>query len=415
MDLLPPQNIEIESACLSSAILSKSALLKLISTAYSEDFYLDKHRIIFEALLALSKQSEVDLIVLKDYLQKTQQLDSIGGDAYFVELFNSARTSNIDEYIKQLKHYSKLRQIIHKSSVAIEEAYSNENPQDIITKISDGFKDINRDQSKDILKLSDIMGNCIKDIQLETGDCISTGIKPLDQEVLILPEDLIILAARPSMGKTSLALNIAQNISVNDPVLFFSLEQSAVDLSIRMLCAETNIAFKKIKLANMLDQFEIEALNKAYNKVKNLNLYIDDSPATSGEIVNNTKRFIDIVKPKIIITDYLQLIKPVDKKIQRHLQIQEITRSFKNCAKETGIPHVLLSQLNRAVEQRQNKRPMLSDLRESGDIEQDADKVIFIYAEDASDFQRELIIAKYRNGATGAIDLEFNGRSMQFL
>lgn len=415
MNNLPPQNIDIESACLSSALLSKTALLKLINEVQEDDFYLDKNRIIFQALLELSKSQEVDLIILKDYLQKKDQLDAIGGVSCFTEIFNNANSGNIEHYIQELIHYSKLRKIIHVSTESIDSAHGQEDPQEIISKISNQIKTINWERNKSLQKLSEIMGDRFKDIQLNPDGYVATGIEPIDKEILgFLPGDLVILGARPSMGKTSLALNIANNLSAKDPVLFFSLEQSSVDIAIRLLCAETNISFNRIKIANRLDELEWESIQKAYEKIKKLNLYVFDRPARPSNIINMTKRIMDYCKPKLIITDYLQLIIPEDRKLQRHLQIQEVTRSFKNFAKETGIPHLLLCQLNRAGENRKDRRPILSDLRESGDIEQDGDKILFIHRESLDNPLSDLIIAKYRNGKTGYVELDFNGRAMQF-
>ena len=410
IDKIPPYSTEIELSCLSCAMLSKSALLKLRENVVVDDFYFDKHRIYCQCLFDLNDNKIIiDPVAIKEWYRKH---NFEFNDQDFSNIYQSSSSSaGIDNYIVQLIEYSKQRQILNVSMTAMEDVYSMGSSEEIVNNLSAKLKEIDRDTDNNIIPLSTIMGKDINQLQISESSFLTTGLPQLDIKLIGLFEELIIIAARPSMGKTVLALNIAKHVAKTHDVFFFSLEQPAEDLAIRLLCSETGIEYKRLKIKGHLDMFELDHIKQAYERLYRLKFHIFDKPAKPSKILNICRRGI---KPALIVTDYLQLIIPEDKKIQRHLQIQEITRSFKNGTKELKVPHILLCQLNRAAEVRKDKRPILSDLRESGDIEQDADKIIFIHRDLNSD-KAELTIAKNRNGETGIKDAIFDGKSMQFI
>ena len=403
MDKLPPQNLDIEKACLSCALLNKDARQELFDRTAEEDFYYDKHRLFFKCIKEINS-SEFNII--KDwYIINNLEITM----EWYMEVYESATSSaEITRYINKLLEYSNKRKVIARNQDAIDRAYRGDASEEIIDDLTKKLKDIEYDDST-VKSLTDVMGSDLNEIQVEEGDYLTTGLMQLDVKMTGIFEELFIVAARPSMGKTALVLNIAQHIAENHDVDFYSLEQPAKDLVIRLLCAETNIEFKRLKIKGRIDLMESAKVQEAYDKIRKLKLHIDDQPKKPSQIIRATRQR----KPRIIMTDYLQLLIPDDKSIQRHLQIQEMTRSFKNLLKETGIPHILLCQLSRANEKRVDKRPILSDLREGGDIEQDADGVLFIHREINAE-NAELILAKSRNGPTGVVDATFNGQSMQF-
>jgi len=397
-----PYNQQIEQSCLCCALLNKDALKKVILDLDKDDFYVTKYGIIFKAILDIK---------ITDYPALKEQCKKYDYDLTmieYMELYEASTSSiNVEYYIKQLKEYTVRRRIIKESQDAIQKAYIGD-PSEIIHDLTNNLR-LNNIQ-ENVKPLTEIMGKEISKIQIQDGSFIKTGFLQLDMKLIGLFDELIILAARPSMGKTVLALNIAKNVSKEYPVYFFSLEQPDKDLIIRLLCSETNIEFKRLKISGKVDLLEMQKINEAYEKILKLKLFIYDQPVKASKIISICQKG----NPRLIVTDYLQLIIPEDKKIQRHLQVQEITRSFKNYAKESRIPHILLCQLNRASEIRKDKRPILSDLRESGDIEQDADKIVFIHRE----FEAEkaiFIMAKNRNGECGTKDAIFNGQAMEFI
>jgi replicative DNA helicase len=410
IDRIPPHSIEVEQACLSCGLLSEKAVSRLREDVVVDDFYFDKHRIFCQCLFDLHDSKVIpDPVTVKEWHKKNNYEFE---DQDFLNLYqSSASSAGIDNYIIQLVEYSKQREILKASLNAMEDVYSMNNSADIVNNLSSKLKEIDRSSGDNIIPLSTIMGKSLDQLQISEGSFLTTGIPQLDMKLIGMFEELIIIAARPSMGKTVLALNIAKHVAKTHDVFFFSLEQPAEDIAIRLLCSETNIEYKRLKIKGKLDLFELDQVRKAYERLYRLKLHIFDKPARSSKILNICRRGI---KPALVVTDYLQLIIPEDKKLQRHLQVQDITRSFKNGTKELKVPHILLCQLNRASEIRKDKRPILSDLRESGDIEQDADKIIFIHRDFESD-KAEFIIAKNRNGEVGIKDAIFDGKSMQFI
>ncbi len=424
-DNLPPQDIEAESSCLASILLSKDALNKITGVLEADDFYLDKHRIIYETILELERRnSPVDLLTLKQRLSDKNLFDSVGGDSALIELYRSVSTStNAEFYANRIKELSIRRKIIFVSTEVIEKCYDkSKDTEELIDEVeSEIFKATERRTTSDFVSIESVMEETMRDIHIlyEAKKPITgtaTGFNDLDYLLTGLHEsELLIIASRPSMGKTSLALNIANNIALKEkkPVLFFSLEMPATQLGMRLLCIETMIDSQKVRTGRFSSD-ELRKLTEVSERFVHSPIYIDDTPNINVFQVRSKARRMTQQKGSlgVIIVDYLQLITGT-RGLDRHLQIAEITRSLKQIARELAVPVIALSQLSRAVETRTDQRPQLSDLRESGAIEQDADIVLFIYREDRvyPDTERkgiaELIIAKQRNGPIGSVDLLF--------
>ncbi|MCU0822983.1 MAG: replicative DNA helicase [Spirochaetes bacterium] len=424
IDRMPPQDIEIESSCLASILLSKDAFLKVSEILSAEDFYLDNHRIIFESIIDLEKSNRpIDLITLKQRLKDKNLFDKIGGDPAIVELYRTASTSsNAEYYARRIKELSLRRSIINVSSNVIEKCFdASRDTDELVDEIEhDIFKVTERRITRDFMSSEVVMQETMHDIRTMyeakkhvTG--LATGFNDLDYILTGLHKDeLIIIAGRPSMGKTSLALNIANNIALQskETVLFFSLEMPAPQLGMRLLCIESLIDAQSVRRGKISPD-ELKKLYQISEKIAASPIYIDDSPAINIlQIRTKARRMAQKEKLGVIVVDYLQLIAG-SQRTDRHLQIAEITRSLKQIARELSVPVIALSQLSRAVESRTDQRPHLSDLRESGAIEQDADVVLFIFREERvnPDTEKkgmaEVIVAKQRNGPVGNIDLLF--------
>lgn len=424
-DSLPPQDIEAESSCLASILLSKDALVKISGILVADDFYLDKHKIIFETMLELErKNSPVDLLTLKQKLSDKNLFDTVGGDQALVNLYRSVSTSaNAEFYANRIKELSIRRKIINISTEIIEKCHDkSRDTEELIDEVeSDIFKVTERRITSDFVSIETVMEETMKDVHIlyEAKKPITgtaTGFNDLDFLLTGLHEsELIIIAARPSMGKTSLALNIANNIALKEkkPVLFFSLEMPATQLGMRLLCIETMIDSQKVRTGRFTSD-ELRKLTQVSEILTKSPMFIDDTPNVNVFQLRTKARRMAQQRGKlgVIIVDYLQLITGT-RGMDRHLQIAEVTRSLKQVARELSVPVIALSQLSRAVESRTDQRPQLSDLRESGAIEQDADIVLFIYREERvhPDTDKkgiaEVMIAKQRNGPIGSVDLLF--------
>jgi replicative DNA helicase len=422
---LPPQDIEAEASCLASVLLSKDALNRVSGILEADDFYLARHRIIFETIMDLEKKnSPVDLLTLKQKLSDKNLFDTVGGDQALIELYRSVSTSsNAEFYANRIKELSIRRKIIFVSNEVIEKCYDkSKDTEELIDEVeSEIFKATEKRVTSDFISIESVMEETMKDIHILyeakkpiTG--VPTGFNDLDIMLTGLHEsELLIIAARPSMGKTSLALNIANHIALkeNQPVLFFSLEMPATQLGMRLLCIETLIDSQKVRTGRF-NSDELRKLTEVSEKFMQSPIYIDDTPNINVFQMRSKARRMAQQKGSlgVVIVDYLQLITG-SRGLDRHLQVAEITRSLKQIARELSVPVIALSQLSRAVESRTDQRPQLSDLRESGAIEQDADIVLFIYREDRvhPDTERkgiaEVIIAKQRNGPVGSVDLLF--------
>ena len=423
---LPPQNIEAEASLFSAILLDNRILNEILDILRPADFYKTAHQRMFEAIIELyQKNDPVDLISLANRLADKGLLESIGGAAYLAKLVDDIPLApNAMHYAKIIHDKASLRRLIEHSN-AIAKRCLNE--QDHVEEIIDFAQSCIFELSEKKIRPSfykvenlvpgafEILEERFKTKGLVSG--VQTGFSQLDKLTSgFQNSDLIILAARPSMGKTAMALNIARNAAVkgNTPVAIFSLEMAKEQLVLRLLCAESQIKSHRMRDGFISDQ-EWKALHEAGNTLFQAPIYIDDSPENSVlSIRAKTRRLKMENDVGLVIIDYLQLMKVVRTSERRDLDISEISRSLKALARELDIPVVALSQLNRQLEKRDDKRPRLSDLRESGALEQDADVVAFIHradafrkAEEVHDGKAEIIVAKQRNGPTGSAHLAF--------
>ena len=435
-----PQAIEIEQCVLGAMFLSDQAVKKCVENLTPDVFFLDAHRKIFEVMQNLSEQNiMIDAPLVIAELEKRGILDSVGGTEYLTVILNSViSSSNIDEHIKIVNEKAILRRLIDVSSSIIDNAYDGDNElSDVLenaeTKILNVVKTRKGSEFKSI---QDVLNRTVEQINRivdNKGEVtgLSTGFTDLDKLTTgFHPHELIIIAARPAMGKTAFALNLATNIaqSTTKTVALFNMEMGAEQLAMRMIAAEGELDQGKLKRGE-LDKNDFNKIDEAVARLGNTNLVIDDtSGMTIGEIKAKCRRLASSENGLgIVIIDYLTLIMGSTKyQGNRQQEVSEISRSLKTMAMELDIPVVALAQLSRNVEQRDDKRPMLSDLRESGSIEQDADIVAFLYRDDyyqlkkgqeeTSDIsQSEFIVAKHRSGPTDTINLLFKRNIRKFV
>lgn len=425
-DRTPPQNIEAEQAVLGAIFLADEALVTASERLMPEDFYRAAHQRIYQVMLDLAEKGEpVDLVTVTSDLQDRKWLDDIGGVAYLSDLANAVPTAaNVEYYSKIVEEKSILRRLIKVATNIAAEGYASEEEVDAILV----------DAEKTILDVSQRKNTSaftsIKDVLIETYDKIEmlqnhkgditgipTGFTELDRMTAgFQRNDLIIVAARPSVGKTAFALNISQNVATRagENVAIFSLEMGASQLVQRMLCAEGNIDAQRMR-TGALNSEDWQKLTMAMGSLAKAGIFIDDTP---GVKVNDIRAKCRRLKQEhglgMIMIDYLQLIQGNGKSGEnRQQEVSEISRTLKQIARELEVPVIALSQLSRGVESRQDKRPMMSDIRESGSIEQDADIVAFLYRDDYYDKETEnqniieIIIAKQRNGPVGTVELAF--------
>lgn len=437
-DQTPPQNIEAEKAVLGAAFLSGDALVEAMEYVQPEDFYRRAHQIIFQKMVDLNDQDKpIDALTMREQLDKTNHLEDIGGFSYIVELAEAVPTAaNVVYYAKIVQEKSVLRKLIQTATDIVTRSYTGEEEvPDLLdeaersilnvaeTRNQDGFKEI-KDVLKEAFEEIDRLSQNDSDV---TG--LSTGYPQLDKMTTGLHEDeLVILAARPAVGKTAFALNIAQNVGTqtDKTVAIFSLEMSAQSLVNRMLCAEGSIDANHLRTGQLSEE-EWRNLVVAMGSLSKTSIYIDDTAGIKiAEIRAKCRR---LAKEQgnlgLIVIDYLQLIEGTNRE-NRQQEVSDISRQLKKLAKELNVPVIALSQLSRGVEQRQDKRPVLSDIRESGSIEQDADIVGFLYREDYYDRDNddddspqdprdndenvgevEVIIEKNRSGPRGTVKLLF--------
>ncbi|MDT9026576.1 MULTISPECIES: replicative DNA helicase [Rossellomorea] len=425
-DRIPPQNIEAEQAVLGAIFLEPSALTTTSEILIPEDFYRHSHQKIYNVMLNLGDGGKaVDLITVTEELAAAKELEDVGGVAYLSELAASVPTAaNIEYYAKIVEEKSLLRRLIRTATDIASDGYAREDEVDSL--LSEAEKNImevaQRKNAGAFHNIKDVLVRTYDNIETLTnrkGDVtgISTGFADLDHMTAgFQRNDLIIVGARPSMGKTAFALNIAQNVAVKakENVAIFSLEMGAEQLVMRMLCAEGNINAQNLRTGDLTDE-DWRKLTMAMGSLSNAGIYIDDTPGIKvGEIRSKCRRLAQEHGLGMILIDYLQLIQGSGRSGEnRQQEVSEISRSLKGLARELEVPVIALSQLSRGVEQRQDKRPMMSDIRESGSIEQDADIVAFLYREDYYDKEAEnkniieIIIAKQRNGPVGNVSLAF--------
>ncbi|RCW64548.1 replicative DNA helicase [Saliterribacillus persicus] len=425
-DRTPPHNIEAEQAVLGAIFLEPDALSSASEVLIPEDFYRGSHQRIFRVMMQLADKGEpIDLITVTTNLSNAKILDEIGGVSYLSDLANAVPTAaNIVYYCKIVEEKALLRRLIRSATEIVTDSFSKE----------DEVEEVLNEAEKRILEVSNRKNASafknIKDVLMEVYDSIETlhtsnaditgiasGFRDLDRITSgFQRNDLIIVAARPSVGKTAFALNIAQNVAIKttENVAIFSLEMGAEQLVSRMLCAEGNIDAQRLRTGS-LEEDDWNKLSLAMGSLSNAGIYIDDTPGIRvSEIRSKCRRLKQEHGLGMILIDYLQLIQgSVNSKENRQQEVSEISRSLKGLARELNVPLIALSQLSRGVESRQDKRPMMSDLRESGSIEQDADIVGFLYRDDYYDQESEkqniieIILAKQRNGPVGTVELAF--------
>lgn len=426
-----PNNIEAEQRVLGCMIKDKTSIAQAAEVLKGDDFYRESHRIVFDAILELySKDIPVDTVILIEHLNATEKLQAVGGITYITELPASIETtSNLNSYVKIVEDKSILRKLIKASADIMEESYTK---QDDVAGVLDGaekrvFDIAQKKTSSDFEPISIVLERGFEQIEKmfnnkgeTTG--VPTGFPELDAKTSGLqPGDMILIAARPSMGKTTFALNIAQYAAIREgkSVVIFSLEMSKEQLAYKLLCAEANIDMLKLRTGELEDN-DWERIAKASGPIAASKIYIDDTAGVSVMEMRSKCRRLKIEHGiDMIVIDYLQLMSGSNSE-SRQQEVSEISRSIKALAKEMHCPVVALSQLSRAPEQRADHRPMLSDLRESGSIEQDADIVMFLYRDEYYNKETEdknvaeCIIAKQRNGPVGTVKLAWLGQYSKF-
>ncbi|MGM0901527.1 MAG: replicative DNA helicase [Bacillota bacterium] len=425
-DRMPPQNIEAEQAVLGAIFLEPSSLTVASEVLIPDDFYRAAHQKIFEVMLNLNdKGKAVDLVTVTEELAAAKLLEDTGGVSYLSELAASVPTAaNIEYYAKIVEEKSLLRRLIRTATTIASDGYSRED--EVESLLSEAEKSIlevaQRKNAGAFHNIKDVLVRTYDNIETianRVGDVtgIPTGFAELDRMTAgFQRNDLIIVGARPSVGKTAFALNIAQNVATKaqENVAIFSLEMGAEQLVMRMLCAEGNINAQNLRTGSLTDD-DWGKLTMAMGSLSNSGIFIDDTPGVKiGELRSKCRRLKQEHGLGMILIDYLQLILGDGRSGEnRQQEVSEISRSLKALARELEVPVIALSQLSRGVEQRQDKRPMMSDIRESGSIEQDADIVAFLYRDDYYDKESEnkdiieIIIAKQRNGPVGTVQLAF--------
>lgn len=439
---VPPQNIEAEQAVLGAMLIDKEAIAKATEVLSADDFYREAHRVIFSAMLELYNKNEaVDMVTVTEILKRDNKLEDIGGIAYITSLANVVLTAaNVKYHAEIVAEKSVLRQLVRVSTEIAAMGYeANEDVGTLLDTAESRILEIsNRKKKNDFTAINDILMDSVQSIEslLQNKGGLTglpAGFADLDKLTSGLhPSDFIILAARPSMGKTALALNIVQNVALRahkviggEPrsVAFFSLEMSKEQLVNRMLCAEAGIDSQRLRVGEMHDE-DWTHLWDACDTMSRAKIYIDDTAGiTAMDMRSRARRLKAEHGLDLIVVDYLQLMQGSGKRNNsgdRQQEVSEISRSLKALARELDVPVLALSQLSRSVESRQVKRPMLSDLRESGSLEQDADIVAFLYREDyynpeTENKHTELIIAKHRNGPVDTVNLFFKKQFTKFV
>ncbi len=453
-DRLPPQDLEAEKSLLGSMLLVNDVIDEVVELVQPDHFYLDAHKQISAAIYRMHESGirGIDVVTVAEQLQRTGQIEEVGGIGHLSEILNTVPHAAHAKYYAQIvRDKGILRNLIYACTDILSESYdSSQETSDILVKAEQTiFQIVEEQENTDNMVLKDILLDTFDRINerlMKKGTIsgLSTGFIDLDSQTNgFQPSELVILAARPSMGKTAFVVNMAEAVARNarnaladkhaaegtetpvgtiaqNGVLIFSLEQSKLELAERLLCISAKLDGHNLRKGN-LEPEDRDRLMHASSELSQMPLYIDDKPGRSmseiGAIARRLKRKQGI---SLIIIDYLQLIEPEDKRAPREQQISLITRRLKFLAKEIHVPVIALAQLNRGVELREDKRPRLADLRESGAIEQDADIVMFLHRPDAYDPQdrpgeAEVIVAKHRSGPTGIVNLTWQKESMRFV
>lgn len=433
-DKLPPQNIEAEESLISSILIDNNTLSDIVEVLTPDDFYRSSHQKIFEVCLKLYEQNEpIDLVTLNNALKENGDLEKVGGTSFLAKLLDTVPVAaNAAHYAKIVRNKASLRHLLIKSNEITKRCLDDRGDIEEIIDFAEStvFEISERNIKPSFYPLSNIIETNIDALEERQGNKtlvtgVTTGYNQLDHMTSgFQPSDLIILAARPSMGKTALAMNIARNAAVMGgvPVAVFSLEMSKEQLSMRLLCSESRVDSFKLR-GGFISDDDWSNLTNAAGTLSQAPMFIDDSASISSlEIRAKARRLKKDANLGLLIIDYLQLMRGSSGTERRDLEISEISRSLKGLAKELNLPVIALSQLNRKLEERSDKRPQLSDLRESGSLEQDADVVAFIYRDEVYNKDEnnpnigkaEVIIAKQRNGPVGSVSLAFINKYTRF-
>jgi replicative DNA helicase len=432
---LPPQNIDAEMSILGGILLENEAINRVLDILVPDDFYRESHRKIMRAMIELNDHREpCDLITLTTILKKRGELEEVGGGAYLATLVDFVPTAaNIAYYGRIVKEKAIARNLIRAATDIVTDGYDEQAEiEELLDKAQKTIFEISENRVKTpYFQLNAILKDTIKYIgdlyeKKEHTTGVPTGFLDLDHKTAgFQRSDLIIIAGRPSMGKTAFALNIAQYASMyaepRCPVAIFSLEMSKEQLVTRLLCSEARVDASRLRTGHLLDG-EWEKIMRGAEKLFEAELFIDDTPAISVlEMRAKARRLKAEHSIGMVVVDYLQLMRGSGSPESRQQEISEISRSLKALAKELSVPVVALSQLNRGLESRNDKRPMMSDLRESGAIEQDADVIMFVYRDEVYNKDNpdvrgkaEIIIGKQRNGPIGTVNLTFLGEYTRF-
>lgn len=432
---VPPHSVEAEQAVLGGLMLAPEAWDRIADKIVEHDFYRGEHRFIFRAIRELSQRGmSADAVTLGEWFETQKLIDQIGGPRYLVELANATPSAaNIVAYAEIVREKSVLRQLIDAGGEIAGDAFrpDGKSVQELVEGAERRIFEIAESRARGragFVPMSDAVREAFRLLQdrydnkgAVTG--LPTGFVDLDHMTAGLqPGDLIIIAARPSMGKTALALNIAEyaTIKTNKAVAVFSMEMSASQLAFRLISSLGRINQQNLRTGELADE-EWPRITSAIAMLKDSRIFIDDTPSLSPlELRSRARRLKREQNLGLIVVDYLQLMAVPGNQENRATEISEISRSLKALARELGVPLIALSQLNRSLEQRADKRPVMADLRESGAIEQDADVILFIYRDEyyhsdsADKGKAEVIIGKQRNGPTGKIDLAFLGQYTKF-
>ena len=429
---IPPHSVEAEQSVLGSILLDKEAMISVSETVVPEDFYKEAHKVIYESMLKLyNSQSEIDLITLTDELRDQGYLDDIGGIAYITSLSTVVpTTSNIKYYVNIVKEKSISRQLISAANDIINLGYDGSAKVEYVLENAEKkIFDISQERAtNDFQPINQVISEALSMLEKlyeEKNDVtgLTTGFRDLNKKINGLQRsDLLLIAARPAMGKTAFALNLVQNAALKGDasVAVFSLEMSKEQLVQRMIASQSTVELKKIKTGTLADN-DWPRITDGMAILSGAKIHIDDTPGIKISELRSKCRKLKIEKGlDLVLIDYLQLMEGEGQNESRQQEIAKISRSLKILAKELDCPVVALSQLSRAPEQRADHRPMLSDLRESGSIEQDADIVMFLYRDEYynPDTEKknigEVIVAKNRHGETGTVELVWFGGIQKF-
>ena len=425
-DRLPPQNIEAEQGVLGSILLDNDVLHDVVPLLKVEDFYRDTHQVLYRAIRELYDLGKpIDMISLGDELSRRDQLKAIGGTETLAEILSSVpHAANAQYYAQIVRQKSISRDLIECANEMLRDGYSNNfTSEQLLEAAERRVFSIAEDQTKgETVELKDVVTEAMDRIAaaervaapgLRSGDGLSSS--SMTSPAGFQPEQLVIVAARPSMGKTALALNICDHAAVTNktPVLFVSLEMGRLELAERLLCARSRVDGHKLRTGQNLGTRELTLLGKGFDELRHAPLFIDDTPLRNMlQITANARRLKLRENLGLIVVDYIQLIDSDDSRDSRQEQIAKISRRLKTLARELEVPVIALSQLNRAVENREDRKPRLSDLRESGAIEQDADLVLMLHRPEVLRPERparhrRADLAKNRNGPIGTVKLTF--------